>query len=341
MKQHTRVRKLISQFSVLAIVFFLFYACASVPKLSSETESMITEVMHEPIPEIVTGKTGYAISDGWKLWYESIPAKKNKKGTVILVMGAANDALSWPPSFITNFTDSGYEVVRFDHRGTGLTERLKKTDKDYTLAQMANDHITILDTLKVEKAHIVGVSMGGMIAQISAIENEDRFSSLTSIMSSADLFDSTLPMPSPDVLSQMISAVIKYGIFGGKKSQVKLQFVHKKILMGDATGDISIKPLAEAALYNLTKRDGYHYTAGRQHQKAIEAAKPRYGALSKLKLPVLVIHGKQDPVIPIEHGKKMASIIPEVDSLWIDNMGHDLPDAKIDLISTKILKTIE
>lgn len=341
MKKHNRGRNWGLRFSIFAIIALLFYACASVPKLSDETESLIKTVIQEPLPEMVKGKTGFAISDGWKIWYERIPSKASKKGTVLLVMGAANDALTWPPSFISKFTGAGYDVIRYDHRGTGLTQRLKKTDKDYTLASMANDPIAILDSLHIEKTHIIGVSMGGMISQIAVIQQEKRFQSLTSIMSSADLFDSTLPTPSPEVLPKMVSAVLKYGVFGGKKAQMKLQFVQKRILMGEATGPIASKPLAEAALYNIEKRDGFHFIAGRQHQKAIETAEPRYDGLSKLKVPVLIIHGEQDPVIPIAHGKKMAKIIPNADSLWVDNMGHDLPDAEIDLISTKILKTVE
>ncbi len=341
MKKHNRGRNWGLRLSIFAIIAFLFYACASVPKLSDETESLIKTVIQEPLPEMVKGTTGFAISDGWKIWYERIPSKVSKKGTVLLVMGAANDALTWPPSFISKFTGAGYDVIRYDHRGTGLTQRLKKTDKDYTLASMANDPIAILDSLHIEKAHIIGVSMGGMISQIAVIQQEKRFQSLTSIMSSADLFDSTLPTPSPEVLPKMVSAVLKYGVFGGKKAQMKLQFVQKRILMGEATGPIASKPLAEAALYNIEKRDGFHFIAGRQHQKAIETAEPRYDGLSKLKVPVLIIHGEQDPVIPIEHGRKMAKVIPKADSLWVDNMGHDLPDSKIDLISTKILKTVE
>ncbi|MBU2974814.1 alpha/beta fold hydrolase [Zobellia sp. B3R18] len=341
MKKRNRCRYWVTRFFVLALITFLFYACASVPKLSNETESLIKTVIHEPLPEMVKGKIGFAISDGWKIWCEHIPATNPKKGTILLVMGAANDALTWPPSFISKFNKAGYDVIRYDHRGTGLTQRLKKTDKEYTLASMANDPIAILDSLHIEKAHILGVSMGGMISQIAVIQQENRFKSLTSIMSSADLFDSTLPTPSPEVLPKMISAVLKYGVFGGKKAQMKLQFVQKRILMGEATGPIASKPLAEAALYNIERRDGFHFIAGRQHQKAIETAEPRYDGLSKLKLPVLVVHGKQDPVIPIEHGRKMAKVIPKADSLWVDNMGHDLPDAKIDLISAKILKTIE
>lgn len=258
-------------------------------------------------------------------------------------MGAANDALAWPQQFVSGFIDGGYRVVRYDHRGTGLTTQQKGPDrkKDYTLNEMAEDPIAILDTLAIEKAHFVGASMGGMISQVVAIEHPGRLASLTSLMSSANLFDTLLPSPSPEILSKMISAVIKHDIFGGKKSKIKLQVVQKKILMGDATGDIAVKPLAEAALYTIEKRDGYHFIAGRQHQKAIEGSESRYKALSKIGVPVLIVHGKQDPVIPIAHGKKMVAIIPNADSLWLDNMGHDLPDALLETICVKAIENFE
>lgn len=339
MKKHKRIFKLSGAIFLSPFLAILFYTCASVPKVSKENRQIIKTVMKQPIPEMVQGETGYALSDGWKVWYESISPKDSIKGTVVLVMGAANDALAWPQRFISRFTDEGYRVVRYDHRGTGLTVQLKGSGrkKSYTLDEMAKDPIAILDTLGIDNAHFVGASMGGMISQIAAIKNSERLSSLTSIMSTADLFDTLLPTPSPEILSQMISAVIKHDLFGGKMSKIKLQVVQKKILMGDAKGEIDVKPLAEAALYTLEKRDGFHFIAGRQHQKAIETAPSRYEALSKINMPVLIVHGLQDPVIPIEHGKKMAGIISNADSLWLDNMGHDLPDALIDTICAKII----
>ncbi|WP_198439699.1 alpha/beta fold hydrolase [Pareuzebyella sediminis] len=319
------------------------YTCASVPKLSNQTEEAIKSVIKEPIPDMVTGKTGLASSENWNVWYESILPDSNPKGTIILIMGAANDALSWPPDFLSKFRDAGYRVIRYDHRGTGLTTQ-KDGAKDktpYTLGDMSKDPIAILDTLHIQRAHVVGVSMGGMIAQKAVMKYPDRFESLTSIMSSGNIFDTMLPPMNQDILPKMISAVIKHGMLGGKKGKIKLQFVHKKILMGDATGKIEAKPLAQSALYNLEKRDGYHFIAGKKHQKAIEASGSRYDGLARLNIPVLIIHGEKDPVIPIEHGKKMASLIATSDTLWLENMGHDLPDILMDTICHKILKTIE
>jgi len=339
-------KKILRISGILIITLLLsasIYTCASVPKVSKETNQVIEQVMKQPVPEMVKGEIGFAISNGWNVWYESISPKDSLKGTVILVMGAANDALAWPQQFISGFNDAGYRVVRYDHRGTGLTTQQKGPDrkKDYTLNEMAEDPIAILDTLAIEKAYFVGASMGGMISQVVAIEHPERLAGLTSIMSSANLFDTLLPSPAPEILSKMISAVIKHDIFGGKKSKIKLQVVQKKILMGDATGDIAVKPLAEAALYTIEKRDGYHFIAGRQHQKAIESSESRYKALSKIDMPVLIVHGKQDPVIPIAHGKKMVEIIPNADSLWLDNMGHDLPDALLETICVKVIENFE
>ncbi|KKM84620.1 hypothetical protein LCGC14_1297280 [marine sediment metagenome] len=296
--------------------------------------------MRSPVPDMVKGKSGFALSQDWKVWYEDINSKGGKKGTVVLIMGAANDALSWPIDFISKFTDAGYRVIRYDHRGTGLTESEEgwNTKKPYTLQDMAQDPIAIMDTLAIQKAHFVGVSMGGMIAQLVAIEYPERIVSLTSIMSSGNILDSDLPRTNPKILAKMISAVIKHGVFGGKKGKIKLQLVHKKILMGKANGDIAVKPIAEAAIYNLEKRKGYDFMTGRHHQKAISLSPSRYNGLSKLSLPVLIVHGEQDPVIPIAHAKKMATIIPNADSLWLTNMGHDLPDALIDTIAKKIIK---
>lgn len=331
-----------SVFFALAIVF-LFQNCASIPKLSEGSKQIIKKVLNDPLPKIVEGKTGFALNDGNKIWYERIPSQPETKGTVLLIMGNGQDALSWPPDFISNFTDEGYEVIRYDHRGTGLSEYGKKWKKKdpYTLTDMAGDALAILDTLKIQKAHIVGASMGGMIAQIIALEQPERTQTLTSIMSSGDVMDSDLPPMSDEVLPKMISAVLNYGFFGSKKGQIKRQIVQKRILMGEATGKIDVETMAEVAYYNLKERDGYNLMAARHHFEAMLQSNSRIEALKKLKIPTLIIHGVEDPVIPIAHSKKLAETIPNAEKLWIENMGHDLPDALIGAICDKILENFK
>jgi pimeloyl-ACP methyl ester carboxylesterase len=107
--------------------------------------------------------------------------------------------------------------------------------------------------------------------------------------------------------------------------------------MGKATYGLNIKEISEQVLYNIRKRKGYNSNVSKQHQAAVFLSASRYDKLKTITIPVLIIHGKEDPFIPIEHGKKCASIIPNADSLWLDGMGHDIPDQLVDTISKRII----
>ncbi|MFS4466355.1 alpha/beta fold hydrolase [Maribacter sp. 2210JD10-5] len=315
------------------------YSCASIPKLSKENRATIKKVLQSPIPEVVTGETGFATSGNHKIWFEKISPSTSQKGTMLLIMGNGQDALAWPPTFISNLVDAGYVVIRYDHRGTGLSLAEEKWDKKnpYTLADMAKDALAVLDATETEKAHVIGVSMGGMIAQIITLEYSKRTASLTSIMSSANIMDSELAPMSDEVLPKMISAVLHHGLLGSKKGQIKRQIVQRRILMGKASGTIDVKSMAEIAFYNLKKREGYRLMTARHHYAAILEASSREEKLKTVSVPTLIIHGVQDPVMPIAHGKKMAKIIPNADTLYIENMGHDLPYHAMGRITDKII----
>lgn len=330
---------------VAATVFGIgcFFACGPLPKLSKAEKQIIRQVVRAPLPEMVGGETGFATSQEHAIWYERIRPNGPSKGVIVLIMGNGNDALSWPVSFVSSLVAEDYEVVRFDHRGTGLSTSTKKWKKKdpYSLDDMAGDVIAILDTLNVQKAHVVGASMGGMIAQLVAIKHPNRTASLTSIMSSGDVLDPELPPMSNEVVPKMVGAIFKYGFFGSKRGQIKRQIVQKKILMGKATGTIPIKPMAETSLYNLKKRDGYKLLSARHHYEAILNSSSRHEALSKLEIPVLLIHGVQDPVIPISHGKKLATLMPQADTFWVANMGHDFPETALPQIVGKMISNFE
>ena len=104
---------------------------------------------------------------------------------------------------------------------------------------------------------------------------------------------------------------------------------------------IDVKTIAEQVLYNLRKRKGYNSQASIQQQAAVIASGSRYDKLRTLDMPTLIIHGKADPFIPIEHGLKSADLIPGTDTLWIEGMGHDLPDAYIDVVVEKIIMSFQ
>jgi pimeloyl-ACP methyl ester carboxylesterase len=140
------------------------------------TDETIERVLQLELPDVVQGQTGYADSDGVEIWYESMEPQGTPKGTVLLVMGIGNDALAWPGYFIQPMVDAGYRVVRHDHRGTGLSDWMEDWDpaQPYMLEDMAGDGIAVLNALGVDKAHVVGISLGGMIAQQMAISYPGR-----------------------------------------------------------------------------------------------------------------------------------------------------------------------
>lgn len=337
------LKKAIKYIGIILLLFIIgssIYLYRTGPILPNDTDEIIENVIALPLPELVKGETGFVNSKGINIWYESISPKESPKGVVLLIMGISNDALGWPPKFIQSFVDSGYQVIRYDHRGTGLSDWVENFDSKhpYSLSDMALDGISILDALQVEKANIIGVSMGGMIAQQLTINCPDRVQSLTSIMSSGNIFDKELPPISSEVAYDLIKVAIKYSVIGTEKNKIKLHLASRSILTGEAYQDLNIKEISEQVLYNIRKRKGYNANVSQQHQAAVFTSGSRYDNLTILKIPTLIIHGKEDPFIPIEHGRNCVSLIPNVDSLWVENMGHDIPNKFIPTLSKKIIE---
>ena len=320
---------------VIILIFF------TGPKLLDNTDMIIKNVINAKLPELIKGKSGYVVSDNYKIWYESISPRDSNKGAILLLMGMASDALGWPQTFIDKLVDSGYQVIRYDYRGTGLSDWIEDwQQKPYSLADLAKDAKIILDTLKISKAHLIGLSLGGMVAQEFAIDNPDRTLTLTSLMSSGNIMDKELPKIFKGIVFDFTKIAIKYGIFQNEKNTIKLILAAKVILRGDAQYDIDVKGTAEQVLYNLKKRKGYNPNASRQHDEAAKLSGSRYDRLKDLRVPVLIIHGINDPLVSIEHSKKLASIIPNSKTKWYNNMGHFLPLNLIDPIIQEIILNI-
>ncbi len=323
----------------IGLIFLIFFTG---PPLPEGTDAAIDKVMSSDLPELVTGDTGYVTSDGYKIWYESISPKTEKKGTFLLCMGMGADALEWPPHFVGNLKEAGYQVIRFDYRGTGMSDWTLDWKKQlYSLFDLVNDTELILEALNVSDVHLVGLSMGGMVVQEFAIKNKDRTLSLNIIMSSGDTEDKDLPGVSGRTAINALKVGIKYGLIKSEQNSVKLMLGVRLILRGDAVYDIDVPEVTERVLYNARKRKGYNPNVSSQHNAAAKLSRPRYERLKKLDVPTLIIHGKNDPLVPIEHGEKLADVIPNAKSRWFDNMGHDLPPNLIDPITAEILKNVE
>jgi len=324
---------------LLLILGFGIYIYNAGPILPDETDEIIEAVISNPLPGLIKGKTGFANSNGIKIWYEVLSPKVKPKGVVLLVMGISNDALGWPPNFIKSFVDDGYQVIRYDNRGTGLSDWLEDFDDEnpYSLIDMASDAVSTLDALQIEKANIIGVSMGGMIAQELVINHPQRVQSLTSIMSSGNIFDQNIPPISSQVAYDLIKIAIKYSLISSEKNRIKLHLASRIILRGEASHQLNIKELSERVLYNIRERKGYNPNASKQHQMAVSKSGSRYDELKNINTPTLIVHGTNDLFIPIEHGEKCVKLIPNADSLWIDNMGHDIPGEFISILAQKII----
>lgn len=328
MKNIKKIIKYGALLVLMTLTVLAGYLYTSGPSLPPETAAILERVLDQPLPELVQGEIGFAAVDGVRIWYERIPAKKAIKGQILLVMGIANDALGWPAVFLNALSEAGYEVIRYDHRGTGLSDW--EMEGTYSLKEMADDGIAVLDALGITRAHVLGVSMGGMIAQEMAIHHEERILSLTSAMSSGFIEDLELPGISGQVAWELIKVSLKYGIWGSEKNLVKLHLASRLILMGEADYPLNIQAITEQVIYNKRRRRGYNAEASRQHQTAVRRSGNRFPLLEKCRVPTLLIHGELDPFIPVEHGRKCAAQMRNASYFELKRMGHDIPDALVD-----------
>ncbi|MCA9689982.1 MAG: alpha/beta hydrolase [Nannocystaceae bacterium] len=252
---------------------------------------------------------------------------------MLLLMGLGCQMTLWSPEFCQRLADAGFWVIRYDHRDIGLSTHLTDlgipkivrmlalgrigvaTSAPYTLEDMAGDALGLLDHLGVEKAHLVGVSMGGMIAQLLALDAPSRTASLCSWMSStgarrhanprARALRALLATPPRDRAGR-----IEHGVR-----------VWRAIGSGGALFDLEHVRHAAAAGYDRSAD-----TRGAARQlAAIVSAPPRDARLKQLEIPTLVMHGKRDPLIPVAAGKATAAAIPGARLVLFDELGHDVP----------------
>jgi pimeloyl-ACP methyl ester carboxylesterase len=341
-----RLKLLLLYFGLILLLLLLagaFTIYRSGPDLPPDTDARIDQVMHAPLPRLVTGRTGLAPSGGWDIWYESVEPQGEPRGTVLLIMGISMDALAWPRSLIDGLVANGYRVVRHDHRSTGMSSWTARdgSTAPYSLADMARDGVAVLDTLGIAKANIVGISMGGMIAQELALNHPDRVATLTTLMSSGHIEDPALPPISRQVAFDLVKVALKYGLTGGERNMIKLHVAGRIILMGEARYVPDVTGIAQQVLYNMRARNGYNRRASRDHQVAVRLTGSRLERLPQLEVPTLVMHGTMDSFIPIEHSEKLAQTIPGARTLWIEGMGHELSPHRVDHMSAAMIAQFE
>ncbi len=254
---------------------------------------------------------------------------------MLLIAGLGRQLIDWDERFCEQLATAGFWVIRFDNRDVGLSTHLDEAgvprvakllnaamqgqevgfDAPYLLMDMAADALGLLDVLNIRSAHILGVSMGGAIAQTLTIEHPERVRTLISIMASNG--DHALPHPTPEAAALLSTPA------PNKRDPYIDYWVHVIRVLGSPgypMDEIRVREWAERRFDRGLNPKGFA-----RQWAAILASGSRKEQLKYVKIPTLVIHGKDDPLVPVECGIDTAAFIPGAKLMLIDGMGHELP----------------
>ena len=265
---------------------------------------------------------------------------------MLLIMGLGAQLTLWPIELVEALVARGYFVIRHDNRDIGLSTKFtdagvpdmasvvmalmsgKQPAVPYTLSDMADDAMAVLNAAGVVRAHIVGASMGGMIAQLVAVQHPDRVLSLTSIMSTTG--NPALPPARPEAMAALTAPM---------PADADLETIlGRGATISSAIGSPGY-PADPERLRASVERDyrrSFHPTGAMRQMAAIVADGDRRTRLKSVTAPTLVIHGADDPLVPVEGGRDTAAAITGATILEVPGMGHDLPLALVETIADAI-----
>ena len=278
------------------------------------------------MPTITTPNTGI------ELFYED----KGDPGheTILLIMGLGAQMTLWPDEFVDALVGHGFRVIRYDNRDIGLSQKFEGTRAPkpawqvirkrlgwpakvpYTLASMADDAAGLLTALEIEKAHVVGASMGGMIAQLTAINHPERLLSLTSIMSTTG--NGSLPMADKNAMEALVAPLNSL-----EEEDLVAHGLNIARNIGSPGYPFDPERQREKTLRSV-RRSVYPPGLPRQLAAIIDDG-CRRSRLASITAPTLVLHGENDPLVKLEGGQDTAEHIPGAKLITIPGWGHDIP----------------
>jgi pimeloyl-ACP methyl ester carboxylesterase len=268
------------------------------------------------------------VSNGIEIAYETFGAPGARP--LLLVMGLGAQMLAWHPDLCEALADSDFFVIRYDNRDVGLSTHLHHAPRpdlvaawcgdfssaSYRLEDMAEDAVGLLDALGLAWAHVVGASLGGMIAQTMAITHPKRVRSLTSMMSTPRI---GIGSPTPEARAALLAPPPT------NRAEVIERTVRNQKILGSPG-----YPLDEAWIREVAGQAydrGFDPLGAARQQLAMWASGDRTEALAHVTAPALVVHGDADPLIQLPGGKATAAALPDAELLVIPGMGHNLPRA--------------
>ena len=253
----------------------------------------------------------YAASGDLRIFYDTFGFEDDPP--LVLVCGLGSQVLYWRDEFCHGLVDRGFFVVRVDIRDSGLSTHLPE-DAKYTLSDMAGDIVAVIEALGVDRVHLVGQSLGGMIAQTVAIEHPAFVQTLTSISSHTGNLE--FGQPSDEAVAALAAPT-----GNTRDEQIERDVATRRVWASPSWFDE-----AETRAYYEEMYDRARSPTGSLRQfDAMVASGSRDEALRTLSIPTLVIHGTLDPLIAPDGGTRMADLVPGAELLMIEGMGHDLP----------------
>ncbi|MDX3642550.1 alpha/beta fold hydrolase [Streptomyces sp. MB09-02B] len=296
---------------------------------------------------VLVGRERIVPVDGIELWAEEFGGPEHP--VVLLVMGAQAQGVQWNDGIVRRLVDGGRRVIRYDHRDTGRSSVVDFAVRPYTVADMASDALAVLDAFGVQKAHLVGASLGGIIAQRIAVTDPERVLTLT-ILSSQPLGTDTaavvtramageppapgeLPPPSVELLAALAASLPDPE--AGLEAHLALRLPLWRVLHGP------VLPFDEEEYRAMERRvfaRARDLAAGFNHTLAGAAGGDDTAALASVTAPTLVLHGTEDPMFPPAHAEATANAVPGARLVMIEGLGHSLPRATDARLAEEILR---
>lgn len=273
-------------------------------------------------------------ANGIEIEYEAFGPATGE--TVLLIMGLGQQLTRWPMAIVDRLVGDGFRVVRFDNRDIGLSTWLddagapdlptvfgavaagQRPDVPYLVEDMADDAAGLLDALGIERVHVAGVSMGGMIAQTLAARHPARVLSLVSVMSTTG--NPAVPPATPEAMAVLFSRPTATDVESLTDHALKAQIVIQSPAW-------PLDPAVERPKLKAAIERAYHPVGVARQMCAVLGSGDRREALKTIAVPTIVLHGDADPLVRLEGGKDTAATIPDAELRIVEGMGHDMPEA--------------
>jgi pimeloyl-ACP methyl ester carboxylesterase len=263
---------------------------------------------------------------------------------ILLIMGASASMILWTENFCQRLADAARFVIRFDNRDVGRTTCCPLGEPNYSMHDMADDAVAVLDHYGIDQAHICGASMGGMITQLVGLNHPERVLSLTPIMSSPDPGAVTDAMEGKETryaLSPPSEAVIAAAMSGGTLDwSDRLAVIDNRASMFEILSG-SAHPYdapSQRALFAQEFDRANNIASSQNHASVVGTTERWHERLESINVPTLVIHGTEDPILPFDHGQAIADSIPGAKLLTLNGVGHELPEGELDSVIPAIIE---